>query len=187
MLTGTALDGVLHTLAGSKTRPRAFSMVRAMPAQFWNDPLAKKKSRWPRARYNDAHSAHVLYIGDDYETAAAETLVAIVPTWIVAFATVQCTLNAVLDLTDMAVWSALGTDAAELSFNFRSLPRGTPATATQLLGEAAVKSGRFDGLLYESLARPGSQCVAVLLDNLGALGSNLAVHDLQQGISETFP
>lgn len=187
MLTATALNTALAMLATGATRPKAFNMVRATLAQHWQDPLAKKRTVWPRARYYITGGAQVLYVGDDYLTAAAETLVAIVPTWIVAFATVHCSLNAVLDLTDRAVQMALATNPAELSKNFRAFPHSAPPTETQVLGEAAAASGNFDGLYYESVARPGQHCLAILRGSLGALGSSLTVIDLKQNVRETFP
>jgi dihydrofolate reductase len=154
MLTGPALNAALGRLASSATRPKAYNMVRATLAQHWQDPLAKKRTLWPRARYNITGGAQVLYVGDDYLTAAAETLVAVVPTWIVAFATVHCNLNAVLDLTDVAVQAALATNNAELSKNFRAFPRSAPPTETQVLGEAAAASGNFDGRGCATSRRP---------------------------------
>lgn len=110
-----------------------------------------------------------------------------VPTWIVAFARIDCTLNAVLDLTDPAVHAALRTNKPELSKNFRAYPHSAPPTETQELGEAAAASGKFDGLYYASVARPRHFCLAILRSSVKTLGSNLAVVDLKQKIFETFP
>lgn len=187
MLTGAALTSALAILAPGATRPRVVDMVRATLAQHWQDPLAKKRTVWPRARYNVAGGAEVLYVGDDYLTAAAETAVTAVPTWIVAFARVECSLNAVLDLTSSSVQTALHTNKAELSKNFRASPHGSPPTETQQLGEAAAASGMFDAIYYNSVARSGSHCLALLRSSFIGLSSTLTVVDWRQKVFETFP
>ena len=190
MLSQIDLQNLVPQLA-PLTRPRSCMMVRASHAQYWRDPLAKKKTSWARARFNDANGAKILYLGDDYLTSADETLVALVPTSIVAFAPVECDLSAVLDLTDGHVQGMLQTSPAELAANFRSVPSGGPSTPTQVLGETLAASGQFDGVYYASAARQGHFCLAVFIEALGSdpgkLGGKLSVFDPKQGVVETLP
>jgi RES domain-containing protein len=188
MLSPAEIAGEIGALA-AKTRPRFCSMVRAMPARYWRDPFAHrmKKARRNWNRFNVKQGTRVLYLGDDYLTAAHETGVNLVPTWIVAFAPVRCSLQAVLDLTDPDIQAILQTDSNELGANFRAVPVAQRPTPTQSLGEALAREKQIDALWYESSARPGSRCLAVFVAALKPLGGTLEVFDPKSGVTKQLP
>jgi hypothetical protein len=103
------------------------------------------------------------------ETGFPVTSVAIVP--------LQVDLKAVWDLRDPTLLSALKVTPTDVAFNFRSLPRGAGPTDMQRLGETLAASFRVDGLLYGSLARNGSTCLAIFEASLAALASPVEVND----------
>ncbi|MGH7895347.1 MAG: hypothetical protein ACREQL_11815, partial [Candidatus Binatia bacterium] len=102
-------------------------------------------------------------------------------------------LNAVIDLRDRNTLAALQLSSADLRFNFRSVPSGAAATATQLLGERCAALGRVDGIFYPSfatapavLATPSTN-LAVIEASLAALGSTLEVNDPQNSLHDRLP
>ena len=149
------------------------------------DPLGKGRPI-VRQRFNVASGARVLYLGDEIDTClhetqafAMESTIAIVP--------VIVKLHAVLDLRDPHVRKGFGMTLADIRLNFRTVPMGSPPTDTQELGEALAFSRNVDGLLYESVARRGSACLAVFETCLAALGSSLEVQDPANALFDRLP
>jgi hypothetical protein len=140
-----------------------------------------------RQRFNVAGGARVLYLGDDPITCLYEAQALGFPAGSTTIVPVQYALNAVVDLTDPAVVRALRTTRSVLQFNFRSLPLLSPPTDSQILGDAFAASGRIDGLLYESPARPGALDLAVIEAALVGLGSSLVVNDPANALRDSLP
>jgi RES domain-containing protein len=188
MVSGAALSNVLQTLASQQTRPRRGTYFRATPLICGTDPLGKNRPINAQ-RFNCASCARVLYLGDEHATCMDEVQAFGFPASSVSIVPVEFVLNSVLDLTDQSVQQALQTDQAELGINFRSLPRGAPPAPSQELGEAcaALTGARIDGLLYESVARPGHLAIAVIEAALAALGSSLKVNDPSNNLFDSLP
>jgi len=182
VLTGAPLDSVILKLP---SRPRRDTYFRATRLIFASDPLGKQRPIVAQ-RFNVAGGARVLYLADDQVTALHEAQAFGFPASSIAIIPVQFDLRAIVDLRDPAVHKLLRTDAAELSFNFRSSPAGNPAP-TQLLGERVAASFGIDGLLYESPARPGHINLAVIEAALNSLGSSLVVNDPNNKLSDSLP
>ena len=89
-------------------------------------------------------------------------------------ATVDGILNNLLDLTDSATLTALGTTAQEMTGTWVT----TPHPPTQLLGRMAYDSGRIAGIKYASTKRPGGLNLVVFPDRIAtAAGNFLQVYD----------
>jgi RES domain-containing protein len=92
--------------------------------------------------------------------------------WVVV--TVDGMLSSVLDLTQAATLTALGTNEREVTGTWAT----TPHPPTQLLGRLAYDSARIAGIKYASTKHPGGLNLVVFPDRLpAAAGSFLQVHD----------
>lgn len=182
MLSGAALDTALAQLA-ALSRPLHTTYQRAMPHRYARDPLGRKRPIMP-GRFNLAGGARILYLGDDAITCLYEAQLLGLPPQAVTIVPVQLRLAAVVDLRLPKVLRVLRTTAAEIDANFRTVLYG-PAPS-QSLGEACAATGRIDGLLYGSAARPGHHNLAVLEAALSALGSRLRVSD-PSGLRDSLP
>lgn len=178
MISLAALTAAIPTLV---TRPFRHTFFRAMALRHHGDPLGKKRPI-NRQRFNVQSGARVLYVGNDQITCLYEVQAFGFPVTSIAIVPLQLQLSAVLDLRDAAVQKKLGLSFADIAVNFRSLPRGSAPTDMQNLGEALAASGRVDGILYASLARPGNACLAVLEASVAALGSVVEVNDPPNGL-----
>ena len=128
----------------------------------------------------------MLYLAEDQLTCLHEAQLFGSPLTAVALIPVQLDLKSVVDLRDGAIQKILRTNAAELSFNFRSLGMKAPPAATQFLGERVAASGRIDGLIYESPAYSGHIDLAIIESALSVLGSSLVVND-PGGVTDRLP
>jgi hypothetical protein len=183
VITGPALDAAILALP---SRPRRDTYFRATPYLYASDPLGKQRPIHAQ-RFNVAGGSRVLYLGDDQITCLHEARALGFPASAVTIVPVQFDLAAVVDLRDPAVQTILQTNAAEISFNFRSLSAGASPAFTQLLGEQVAASGRIDGLLYKSPARKGHLDLAVIENALTSLGSSLVVNDLANKLTDHLP
>jgi RES domain-containing protein len=183
MIGVTALGALI---AQYPSRPLRDTYFRAMALRHHGDPLGRKRPI-ARQRFNVAGGARVLYVGDDQITCLFEVQAFGFPVTSIAIVPVQFQLNAVLDLRDAALLNALAITPADVAFNFRSLPHGSGPSDMQRLGEAISVSKQVDGLLYESLARPGSTCLAVFEADAVSLGGVVAVNDAQNGLVDRLP
>ena len=92
--------------------------------------------------------------------------------WVVV--SVDGILNNLLDLTDAATLTALGTTAQEMTGTWAA----TPHPPTQLLGRLAFDSGRIAGIKYASAKRPGGLNLVVFPDRISVSAGNvLEVYD----------
>jgi hypothetical protein len=83
-------------------------------------------------------------------------------------------LNNLLDLTDAATLSALGTTAQEMTGTWAA----TAQPPTQLLGQLASDCGRITGIKYASAKRPGGLNLVVFPERIPtAAGNFLEVYD----------
>jgi RES domain-containing protein len=84
------------------------------------------------------------------------------------------TLTNLLDLTDPAILSALGTTEQEMTGTW--VEAANPPT--QVLAQAAFDSGRIAGIKYASAKRPGGLNLVVFTDKiLVCAGNYLEVYD----------
>lgn len=183
MLKGALLNAAVGTLV---SRPLKNIFYRAMLLKFARDPLGKHRPIG-RNRFNIDNGARVLYLAENLPTALQEIQAFGFPAHAVAIVPVEVDLQAVLDLRDPAIQTALQLTSDHLAMNFRAIPAGGPLTETQELGECAAASGCVDGFLYESLAMPGSVNLAVFESNLAPLKSSLTVNDPANSLYETLP
>lgn len=183
MLTGNVLNQAISQLL---SRPLRNTFVRAVPLAYAQDPLGRGRPI-AQNRFNKAGGARVLYMSEDHVTCLQETQAFGWPYSAVALVPVQLDLMAVVDLRDKAVQQVLLITQAEITFNFRSLPYGSSPAATQILGEALAGSGRIDGLIFESIARPPHQNIAVFEGVLGRLGSSVEVNDPKAKLFDKLP
>lgn len=95
-------------------------------------------------------------------------------------------LEAILDLNDLAIQQALGTDGAELTAPWRLAQRRGHVPPTQWLGQAVFDSGIFQAIRYESARVPGAACLAVFPDRLTD-PAFLEVYDPDSHIRERLP
>lgn len=183
MLHGTQLDAAVRTLV---SRPLRKIFFRAMLLKFSDDPLGKRRPI-RRNRFNIDNGARVLYLAEFIPTALMEIQAFGFPPSAVAIVPVEVELQAVVDLRDPAIQSALHLSASSLAMNFRTVPLGGTPTESQELGECAAVSRVIDGFLYESLATPGSVNLAVFENNLVLRQSSLAVNDSANNLYESLP
>jgi RES domain-containing protein len=151
-----------------------------------NDPLGKNRPI-RRHRFNIEAGARVLYFSEHPTTCFSEVQFLGFPPYSAAVIPVQVDLNAVIDLRDPAILATLQLTRAEVTFNFRSVPAGSPPVATQVLGECAAASGCVDGFLFESAAVPGATNLVVFEANLRQLNSRLIVNDPQNKLFDQLP
>lgn len=173
MLKGAQLDAAVRTLA---SRPLKNLFYRAMLLKFARDPLGKHRPIRGN-RFNVDNGTRVLYLAENIPTALQEVQAFGFPQHAVAVVPIQVDLQAVVDLRDSVIQTALQLTFQELAMNFRAIPAGGPLAATQELGECVAASGCIDGFLYESLAMAGNVNLAAFEDNLGPLKSSLTVND----------
>ena len=101
------------------------------------------------------------------------------PPWVIV--TVEGIMNNLLDLTDPATLTALGTTAQEVTGNWASTPR----PPTQWLGRMAYDSGRVAGIKYASAKHPGGVNLTVFPDRIAAAaGSFLQVYDPHRNLAQ---
>lgn len=92
--------------------------------------------------------------------------------WVVV--SVDRILNNLLDLTDAATLTALGTTLQEMTGTWAT----TPHPPTQLLGQLAYDSGRIAGIKYASAKHPGGLNLVVFPDRIPIAASDfLEVYD----------
>jgi RES domain-containing protein len=183
VLKGAPLDAAVRTLL---SRPLKNLFYRAMLLKFARDPLGKQRPI-RRNRFNIDNGARVLYLAENVPTALQEIQAFGFPPHAVVIVPVEVDLQAVVDLRDPAIQSALQLTSHNLAMNFRAISAGGPLAATQELGECAAASGCVDGFLYESRAMPGSVNLAVFENNLAPLKSSLTVNDPANTLHETLP
>jgi RES domain-containing protein len=102
------------------------------------------------------------------------------------FATIQYSLETVLNATDPVVQQRLGTDMAELAGHWRQARNRGQTPPTQRLGQAVYDSRLFQAIWYESARVPGTYCLAVFPDRLTA-PSFLEVYDPAGNFQEHIP
>ncbi len=102
------------------------------------------------------------------------------------FATIQYSLETVLDVTDPAVQQTLATDRAELTGHWRQARNRGQTPLTQQLGQAVYDSGLFQAIWYESARVLGTYCLAVFPDRLTP-PSFLEVYDPNGHFQERIP
>ncbi len=145
-------------------------------------PLWGGAAKTAGARFTPAGSFDSIYLAHDPITAFIEVSALVllpggpVPVrsapWVVI--SVDGIINNLLDLTDPATLTALGTTAQEMTGTWATLPH----PPTQLLGQLAHDSGRIAGIKYASAKHPGGINVVVFPDRITvAPGNYLEVYD----------
>jgi hypothetical protein len=186
-LTGTFARRVpLAALLGMKA-----PVVPGVAVQIVSPRLLLTSSR--AYRYNPP-GADTLYLGEGEDAASAETKqhpglggfarTAAAPDSVFH---VEVNLTAVLDLTDPALHTRLGTDLTELTAPWRLKSPGAP---TQLLGSAVLADGRFEAIRYPCAplhqAGQGGVSLVIFRGSLRA-GSTVKVHDPSGTWRESWP
>lgn len=148
-----------------------------LPQPLWGDAAGLVGARFtPQGGFDS------IYLANDPITAFVEVSALVllpagpVPVrsapWVVV--SVDGIMNSLLDLTDPATLTALGTTAREMTGNWVT----TRHPPTQLLGQLAYDSGRIAGIRYASAKHPGGMNVVVFPDRITvAAGNYLEVYD----------
>jgi RES domain-containing protein len=134
------------------------------------------------ARFTPIGSFDSIYLAHDPVTAFIEVSALIllpggpVPIrtapWVVI--SVDGIMNNLLDLTDAATLTSLGTTAQEMTGSWVA----TPFPPTQLLARLAFDSGRIAGIKHASAKHPGGMNFVVFPDRIpSAAGNYLEVYD----------
>ncbi|MBX3744926.1 MAG: RES family NAD+ phosphorylase [Verrucomicrobiae bacterium] len=155
-------------------------------------PLWGGAAKTAGARFTPAGGFDSIYLGHDPITAFIEVSALIllpggpVPVrsapWVVI--SVDGILNNLLDLTDPATLTTLGTTAQEMTGTWTPLPH----PPTQRLGQLAYDSGRIVGIKYASAKRPGGINVVVFPDRIHVVASNyLEVYDPHGHLAQRIP
>lgn len=176
--------GLHHLLAKSKASPSG-------PPQ----PLWGMGSKRAGGRYTPRGVFETIYLAEDTVTALTE-VTAVVRTgsglttlatnpWVLV--SVRGVLLSVLNLVDPAIVLQLGTNAQELTGEWRYTQGAGGEAATQLLGRVSYDSGRFDAIRYPSSKNPPNGCcVAVFPDRLRN-PAFLEVYDPYGNLAQRLP
>jgi hypothetical protein len=129
VLSGAQLDAAVRTLV---SRPLKNLFNRAMLLKFARDPLGKQRPN-RRNRFNIDNGARVLYLAENIPTALQEVQAFGFPPHAVAIVPVEVDLQAVVDLRDSVIQTALQLTSHDLAINFQSdlhgrSARGNPGT-----------------------------------------------------------
>ena len=86
------------------------------------------------------------------------------PPWVLI--AVEGILLRVLDLMDLEIQAALGTNSQELTGAWRQIQALGQEAPTQILGRLCYQSGRFEAVRYPSSKNIAGVCVAVFIVRL---------------------
>ena len=163
MLGGAALDHAL--VKGVITRPSAVQYFRAIAGPWAFDPLGRGR---PIAdmRFNVAHGARILYVGENPVVCMQEAQASGFPATSMVCVPVEVRLDAILDLRHAATRTALDLKMTDIQLNFRGLNKAGMIADTQTLGERCAALKVIDGIYYPSVPQKGGSCIAVLESNL---------------------
>jgi RES domain-containing protein len=147
------------------------------PQPLWGGGATRQGARFTRKGGADS-----IYLADNPITACIEVFGLILlptgPTMVhsapLVLISVDGIVNHVLDLTDLATLTSLGTNAQEVTGTW--VMSANPPT--QLLGQAAYDCGRISGIRYGSAKAPDALNLVVFPDALGLVASDyLQVYD----------
>lgn len=155
-------------------------------------PLWGGAAKTAGARFTPVGGFDSIYLAHDPITAFIEVSALIllpagpVPVrsapWVVV--SVDGIINCLLNLTDPATLTALGTTAQEITGPWATLPH----PPTQLVGQLAYDSRRIAGIKYASAKHPGGINVVVFPDRLAiAPGNYLEVYDPHGHLAQRLP
>jgi len=141
------------------------------------------------ARFTPKHGPASLYVAADELTAEAELKQGgfenfrreAAPPAVVY--SLKVSLKAVLDLTNAKIVKKISSSQAELAAPWRLHRKKAP---TQVLGQAAFDSGKFDALRYCSTKNPKGVCYAIFTQRLDG-DSFVELHDPDGNFSERIP
>lgn len=205
MLAGSALTSVVARLTAtsfSGTLYRAIHLealygFHRIPPYPEPRPLYSLGAPRSGARFTPIDGPASLYLAEDPETAYAEAnrVFAAVraadpkihipaPPTVLVSATVV--VETVLDLTDGRIRSALKSSDLELQMPWRTPTTTRRRAATQRLGLAAYRSGRFAAIRYPSVQLPGHSCFVIFPDRLTNV-SFVEVFDPDGNLRERIP
>jgi hypothetical protein len=91
-----------------------------------------------------------------------------------------------LDLAQLIVREALGTNEDELCGPWRAQVANGQSAPTQELGTAVFASNRFDALRYPSARSPGHYCYAIFTDRLTP-PALVEVYDPHDQVTQRIP
>lgn len=174
--------------------PPPGASARSAIQPLWPGGAHYKGARFtPKASTTSAIDG--LYLASDEITAIAEVTGVLRPAGSpvplmfepLALLTVAGALTDILDTTDVAVQSLLGTNQQELTGDWvkaqdKYLKGLGPMPPTQVLGQAAFDVGGIAGLLYESTKSPTSGMgLLVFTGRLAAAGTYLQLYNKPAG------
>ena len=171
-----ALQAAFRSLPTLKYR---HTLYRTILPRFSSTPLSGAGAMLRGSRFTPRGSFEALYLAEDPQTAFIEyqheslalardmddDFAVRLPVIATLAPHVILEADQILDLLRHEVRIALGTDLNELAAPWRIRP-GAVMAPTQVLGQEAHASGRFQAIRYPSARNPGSVCLAVFLDRL---------------------
>jgi RES domain-containing protein len=183
VLHGHQLTAAIRSLVSRPLRDRFY---RAMLLKYAGDPLGRQRPITAN-RFNIENGARVLYLAETSETTLHEVRAFGFPALSVTIVPIAVKLKAIIDLRDANTLKARQLTSRDLSVNFRAAPSDSLPTFTQELGERCATIGCVDGILYESLALPGTANLAVIEAGLTHLKSSVTVNDPVNNLQDTLP
>jgi len=192
-LIGVARSGTFSRCVGyhhlAATQPSHGSSARPQP--LWG--IGSKRFG---GRFTPRNSFETICLAEDPVTALAEVSAVLLNPgggvitlrslpWVTV--TVQGTLLAVLDVSNMGIQAKLGTTSQELTGEWRYTQAGGGEAPTQLLGRVCHKTALFDAIRYPSSKNlPAGRCLAVFTDRLKG-PAYLEVYDPNGHLAQRLP
>lgn len=181
MLAGEALENALANLSPIPWTGIAYRLI---PAQFAGTALSSIGSFKRGGRYNPKEAFEALYLADTPLTALQEiNLIKMTDAAILSakssprlLLSVEVSLSAVLDVTNVQVQNTLGTNLQELTGSWLVMNANGQTAPTQVLGAAAYNHGNFEALRVPSAQDPRATNLVIFPDRLRP-GSEVRVYD----------
>ncbi|MFO1352793.1 MAG: RES family NAD+ phosphorylase [Gammaproteobacteria bacterium] len=181
MLKGKQLAAKIASLS---TLPFTGTVYRLIHVKYAETALSSIGSYRLGGRYNLANTFEALYLADSPITALQEVEMLFrqdeklfpvkgAPRILLS---VEVTLSAVLDLTDVKIQKALGTNPQELTGSWIAVNAAGHAAPTQMLGQACFRHEAIEGLKVPSARDHKAFNLAVFPENL-KVASDLRVFD----------
>ena len=168
----------LISLPGPWARAVLTRLLLAPPAGVPRALLVGDGAAQRSYRFNPAGLFSMLYLAADVETALAEVSLTLGTSDPYTVVSINGVLVGLLDVTDAAVMQRLGTNAQELTGNWRMFAMENREAPTQTLGRVMFETTAAIGLRYPSARRAQGSCLAVFADRLVEGGASyLEVRD----------
>ena len=191
MLTGENLQSAVSELPRSAFQTTAFRLVHIRYSQ---EPLSSIGSLRVGGRYNIHNQFPALYTSDTpitalreleslVETAAGLMAVKSPPYLLLS---IECHLNAVVDLTELTHQQNLGTNFQESTGLWKPMQTQGQDVPTQLLGSTAYNSNKIEALKVSSARDSGAYNLVIFPDRLSS-SSSLEIYDPSGTVQARLP